>query len=160
MTLPSAPYPTGFELDMERIFIRRASDRIQDLISHLTRRETWNSCLGAGLELPGESHYQEKGPSRRPSVTERTTGSLSTEMKMSSPYPLSYQEFKLQLPNTKALAYPQKNGINESNLLRIVGLFQMDNDAVVTAASPVPAFEHHQPQLQPDPAAAPGLRSH
>ena len=37
--------------------------------------------------------------------------------------------------NTKALDYSQSNGINESNLLKIVGLFQMDKDTIMTAAS-------------------------
>ena len=37
--------------------------------------------------------------------------------------------------NTKALQYAQMSGINESNLLKIVGLFQMDEETVMTAAS-------------------------
>ncbi|MBQ7795634.1 MAG: hypothetical protein IJ374_03625, partial [Lachnospiraceae bacterium] len=35
----------------------------------------------------------------------------------------------------KALAYSQENGLNESNLLTIVGLFQMDTETLMTAAS-------------------------
>ena len=53
-----------------------------------------------------------------------------------SPAPLSLtRTLNYSYSNTKALQYAQMSGINESNLLKIVGLFQMDEETVMTAAS-------------------------
>ena len=126
-----------FELDMDTDLYKKSFDRIQDLISYLDQKGDLEFRLGAGFgNSLGESHYQAEKALQEAIRYGKNDGFIihGDENVLTGPLSLT-RNLNYSYSNTKALAYSQKNGINESNLLRIVGLFQMDNDAVVTAAS-------------------------
>ena len=100
------------------------------------KRQDLEFRLGAGFgNSLGESHYQAEKALQEAIRYGKNDGFIihGDENVLTGPLSLT-RNLNYSYSNTKALAYSQKNGINESNLLRIVGLFQMDNDAVVTAA--------------------------
>ena len=126
-----------FELTMDSELYRASFDKIRDLIFYLNQKEDLEYRLGAGFRKAlSESHYQAESALQEAIRYGKNDGFiihgdenvLTGPLSLSSPLNYSYS-------NTKALEYSQKNGINESNLLKIVGLFQMDQYTVMTATS-------------------------
>ena len=84
----------------------------------------------------GESHYQADLALQEAVKYGKNDGFVISGEDNALTGPLSLtRSLNYSYSNTRALDYSQKNGINESNLLKIVGLFQMDKDTVMTAAS-------------------------
>ena len=90
---------------------------------------------GFGKSL-GESHYQADLALQEAIKYGKNDGFVISGEDNALTGPLSLtRSLNYSYSNTKALDYSQSNGINESNLLKIVGLFQMDKDTIMTAAS-------------------------
>ena len=150
-----------FELDLDSDLYKSSFSRIQDLIAFLDQKGDLEFRLGAGFgKSLGESHYQAGSLlQERPDANRRISRSdvffLAKCLKkqeavkygknvgfvisgednaLTGPLSLT-RSLNYSYSNTKALDYSQSNGINESNLLKIVGLFQMDKDTIMTAAS-------------------------
>lgn len=126
-----------FELDADSDAYKSSFANIQDLISFLGRKEELEFRLGAGFgHSLGESHYQAEMALQESIKYGKNDGFIihGEDNVLTGPLSLS-KTLNYSYSNTKALTYSQKNGINESNLLKIVGLFQMDRDTVMTASS-------------------------
>lgn len=126
-----------FELAMDSDFYKSSSERIQDLITFLDQKGDLEFRLGAGFgKSLGESHYQAETALQEAIRYGKNDGFIvhGDDNVLTGPLSLS-RTLNYSYSNTKALAYSQSNGINESNLLKIVGLFQMDQDTIMTAAS-------------------------
>lgn len=126
-----------FELNSDSDLYKSSFERIQDLIAFLDSKGDLEFRLGAGIgSSPGESHYQAESALQEAIRYGKNDGFLihGSDNVLTGPLSLT-RTLNYSYSNIKALEYSQKNGINESNLLKIVGLFQMDKDTVMTAAS-------------------------
>ena len=126
-----------FELIMDSALYRPSFDKIRDLIFFLNQKNDLEYRLGAGFRKTlGESHYQAEAALQEAIRYGKNDGFIihGDENVLTGPLSLS-ATLNYSYSNTKALEYSQKNGINESNLLKIVGLFQMDQYTIMTAAS-------------------------
>jgi len=126
-----------FELDMDSDSYRRCFEQLKDLIAYLDQKGDLEFRLGAGFGNSfGESHYQAEQALQEAIRYGKNDGFIihGEDNVLTGPLSLT-KSLNYSYSNTKALAYSQENGINESNLLKIVGLFQMDKDTVITAAS-------------------------
>lgn len=126
-----------FELTMDSALYRSSFDKIRDLIFYLNQKEELEYRLGAGFRKTlGESHYQAESALQEAIRYGKNDGFIihGDENVLTGPLSLS-TTLNYSYSNKKALEYSQENGINESNLLKIVGLFQMDPYTVMTAAS-------------------------
>ncbi|MBQ2022485.1 MAG: hypothetical protein II253_04250 [Lachnospiraceae bacterium] len=126
-----------FELSLDSDLYKTSFERIQDLITFLDETGELEFRLGAGFgKSLGESHYQAELALQESVKYGKNDGFIihGEESTLTGPLSLT-RTLNYSYSNTKALAYSQANGINESNLLKIVGLFQMDKDTVMTAAS-------------------------
>ncbi len=126
-----------FELSLDSDLYKTSFERIQDLITFLDQTGELDFRLGAGFgKSLGESHYQAELALQEAVKYGKNDGFIihGEESTLTGPLSLT-RTLNYSYSNTKALAYSQANGINESNLLKIVGLFQMDKDTVMTAAS-------------------------
>lgn len=126
-----------FELSLDSDLYKTSFERIQDLIAFLDQTGELEFRLGAGFgKSLGESHYQAELALQEAVKYGKNDGFIihGDESVLTGPLSLT-RTLNYSYSNTKALAYSQANGINESNLLKIVGLFQMDKDTVMTAAS-------------------------
>lgn len=126
-----------FELGLESDLYKNSFGRIQDLIAFLDQKNDLEFRLGAGFgKSLGESHYQAEQALQEAIKYGKNDGFIihGDDNVLTGPLSLT-RTLNYSYSNTKALAYSQENGINESNLLKIVGLFQMDNDSIITAAS-------------------------
>ena len=126
-----------FELMADSDFYKKNFERIQDLIAFLDGKDNLEFRIGAGIgSSVGESHYQAEAALQEAIRYGKNDGFLihGNDNVLTGPLSLT-RTLNYSYSNIKALEYSQKNGINESNLLKIVGLFQMDKDTVMTAAS-------------------------
>lgn len=126
-----------FELDLDSDLYKTSFERIQDLIAFLDQKGDLEFRLGAGFgKSLGESHYQAEQALQEAIKYGKNDGFIihGEESTLTGPLSLT-RTLNYSYSNTKALEYSQANGINESNLLKIVGLFQMDKETVITAAS-------------------------
>lgn len=126
-----------FELSLDSDLYKTSFERIQDLIAFLDQKGEFEFRLGAGFgKSLGESHYQAELALQEAVKYGKNDGFIihGDESVLTGPLSLT-RTLNYSYSNTKALTYSQDNGINESNLLKIVGLFQMDKDTVMTAAS-------------------------
>lgn len=126
-----------FELSLDSDLYKTSFERIQDLITFLDQTGELDFRLGAGFgKSLGESHYQAELALQEAVKYGKNDGFIihGDESTLTGPLSLT-RTLNYSYSNTKALAYSQANGINESNLLKIVGLFQMDKDTVMTASS-------------------------
>ena len=126
-----------FELDLDSDLYKSSFSRIQDLIAFLDQKGDLEFRLGAGFgKSLGESHYQADLALQEAVKYGKNDGFVISGEDNALTGPLSLtRSLNYSYSNTKALDYSQSNGINESNLLKIVGLFQMDKDTIMTAAS-------------------------
>lgn len=126
-----------FELDMDSDHYKYCFAQLQDLIAFLNQKGGLEFRLGAGFgNSLGESHYLAEQALQEAIRYGKNDGFIIHGENNLLTGPLSLtRTLNYSYSNTKALAYSQENGINESNLLKIVGLFQMDNDSIITAAS-------------------------
>lgn len=126
-----------FELDLDSDLYKNSFERIQDLITFLDQKGDLEFRIGAGFgKSLSESHYQAELALQEAIKYGKNDGFIihGEDSILTGPLSLT-RTLNYSYSNTKALTYSQENGINESNLLKIVGLFQMDNDSVITAAS-------------------------
>lgn len=126
-----------FELSLDSDLYKTSFERIQDLIAFLDETGELDFRLGAGFgKSLGESHYQAELALQEAVKYGKNDGFIihGDESTLTGPLSLT-RTLNYSYSNTKALAYSQANGINESNLLKIVGLFQMDKETIMTAAS-------------------------
>lgn len=126
-----------FELDLDSDLYKNSFEHIQDLITFLNQKGDLEFRIGAGFgKSLSESHYQAESALQEAIKYGKNDGFIihGEDSVLTGPLSLT-RTLNYSYSNTKALAYSQANGINESNLLKIVGLFQMDNDTVITAAS-------------------------
>ncbi len=126
-----------FELDSDSDFYKNSFVRIQSLISFLNEKGDLQFRLGSGFgKSLGESHYQADLALQEAIRYGKNDGFVihGDDNTLTGPLSLSHN-LNYTYSNTKALRYSQENGINESNLLKIVGLFQMDEESVITASS-------------------------
>ena len=126
-----------FELDLDSDLYKSSFSRIQDLIAFLDQKGDLEFRLGAGFgKSLGESHYQADLALQEAVKYGKNDGFViyGEDNALTGPLSLT-RSLNYSYSNTKALDYSQSNGINESNLLKIVGLFQMDKDTIMTAAS-------------------------
>lgn len=126
-----------FELNTDSDLPKDSFVRAQELIAFLSQKGDLEFRLGAGLGNSfGESHYQAEQALQEAIKYGKNDGFMihGQENVLTGPLSLT-RTLNYSYSNTKALEYSQKNGINESNLLKIVGLFQMDHDTIITASS-------------------------
>lgn len=126
-----------FELDLDSDLYKNSFDRIRDLITYLDQKGDLEFRLGAGFGSSlGESHYQAELALQEAIKYGKNDGFVIHGEDNALTGPLSLNRtLNYSYSNTKALQYTQRSGISESNLLKIVGLFQMDEDTIITAAS-------------------------
>ena len=126
-----------FELDMDSDLYKNSFERIRELISYLDQKGDLDFRLGAGMGSSlGDSHYQADMALQEAIRYGKNDGFIihGEDSALTGPLSLT-RTLTYSYSNTKALQYAQMSGINESNLLKIVGLFQMDEETVMTAAS-------------------------
>ncbi len=126
-----------FELDLDSDLYKNSFDRIRDLITYLDQKGDLEFRLGAGFGSSlGESHYQAELALKEAIKYGKNDGFVihGEDNALTGPLSLT-RTLNYSYSNTKALQYAQRSGISESNLLKIVGLFQMDEDTIITAAS-------------------------
>jgi len=126
-----------FELDMDSDNYKKCFEQLKELIAYLTQKGNLEFRLGSGFGNSfGESHYQAEQALQEAIRYGKNDGFIvhGEDNVLTGPLSLT-RSLNYSYSNTKALTYSQENGINESNLLKIVGLFQMDKDVVITAAS-------------------------
>ena len=126
-----------FELDLDSDLYKNSFDRIRDLITYLDQKGDLEFRLGAGFGSSlGESHYQAELALQEAIKYGKNDGFVihGEDNALTGPLSLT-RTLNYSYSNTKALQYTQRCGISESNLLKIVGLFQMDEDTIITAAS-------------------------
>ena len=126
-----------FELDMDSDLYKNSFERIRELISYLDQKGDLDFRLGAGMGSSlGDSHYQADMALQEAIRYGKNDGFIihGEDSALTGPLSLT-RTLNYSYSNTKALQYAQMSGINESNLLKIVGLFQMDEETVMTAAS-------------------------
>ena len=126
-----------FELDMDSDLYKNSFERIRELISYLDQKGDLDFRLGAGMGSSlGDSHYQADRALQEAIRYGKNDGFIihGEDSALTGPLSLT-RTLNYSYSNTKALQYAQMSGINESNLLKIVGLFQMDEETVMTAAS-------------------------
>ncbi len=126
-----------FELDLDSDLYKNSFDRIRDLITYLDQKGDLEFRLGAGFGSSlGESHYQAELALQEAIKYGKNDGFVihGEDNALTGPLSLT-RTLNYSYSNTKALQYTQRSGISESNLLKIVGLFQMDEDTIITAAS-------------------------
>ena len=126
-----------FELSLDSTLYKTNFERIQDLIVYLDQKGELEFRIGAGFgKTLSESHYLAEQALQEALKYGKNDGFIIHGDDQSLTGPLSLtRTLNYSYSNTKALAYSQENGINESNLLKIVGLFQMDKETIMTAAS-------------------------
>ena len=126
-----------FELDLDSDLYINSFDRIRDLITYLDQKGDLEFRLGAGFGSSlGESHYQAELALQEAIKYGKNDGFVIHGEDNALTGPLSLNRtLNYSYSNTNALQYAQRSGISESNLLKIVGLFQMDEDTIITAAS-------------------------
>lgn len=126
-----------FELSLDSDLYKNNFERFQDLITFLDQKGDLEFRIGVGIgKSLSESHYQAELALQEAVRYGKNDGFLIDAEDSHLTGPLSQtQPLNYSYSNIKALEYSQANGINESNLLKIVGLFQMDKDTVMTAAS-------------------------
>lgn len=126
-----------FELAMDFDLYKQSSECVQDLIVFLDQKRDLEFRLGGGFgQSLGESHYQAESALQEAIRYGKNDGFIihGDDNVLTGPLSLS-RTLNYSYSNTKALLYSQENGINESNLLKIVGLFQMDQNTIMTAAA-------------------------
>ena len=126
-----------FELDIDSDLYKNSFERIRELISYLDQKGDLDFRLGAGMgNSLGDSHYQADMALQEAIRYGKNDGFIihGEDSALTGPLSLT-RTLNYSYSNTKALQYAQMSGINESNLLKIVGLFQMDEETVMTAAS-------------------------
>lgn len=126
-----------FELDLDSDHYKNSFGRIQDLIAYLDQKGDLEFRLGAGFgKSLGDSHYLADTALQEAIKYGKNDGFIvhGEDNVLTGPLSLT-RTLNYSYSNTKALTYSQENGINESNLLKIVGLFQMDKNTIMTAAS-------------------------
>lgn len=108
---------------------------VQDLTAYLTEKKEAEFRLGAGVSpTPQESYLQAEIALQESMKYGKSDGFIlhSQTKLLTGPLTLS-DELHYSYSNQKATSYSQKNGINESNLLKIVGLFQMNKDTIISS---------------------------
>ncbi|MCI8511792.1 MAG: hypothetical protein HFE83_07330 [Lachnospiraceae bacterium] len=126
-----------FELDADGDLYKNSFSRIQDLIAYLDQKGDLDFRVGAGFgHSLGESHYHADVALAEAIKYGKNDGFIihGDDNTLTGPLSLT-NSLNYSYSNTKALSYSQKNGISGSNLLKIVGLFQMDENTVITASS-------------------------
>ena len=126
-----------FELAMDFDLYKQSSECVQDLIVFLDQKHDLEFRLGGGFgQSLGESHYQAESALQEAIRYGKNDGFIihGDDNVLTGPLSLS-RTLNYSYSNTKALLFSQENGINESNLLKIVGLFQMDQNTIMTAAA-------------------------
>ena len=131
------PSSDRFEITGDGDDYRKITQTIQELLSFLTDRSEIEFRLGAGIaDSADESHYQAEIALLESIKYGKNDGFLIKHNDSFLTGPLSMTHaLNYSYTNLKALDYARENGINESNLLKIVGLYRMNSADILTAAS-------------------------
>lgn len=107
------------------------------LIAHLREQSGLEFRVGAGVEESlDKSHYLAEIALQEAIRYGKNDGFLMDGDGTALTGPLSLsRHLTYSYSNNKAVAYSQEKGINEQNLLKIVGLFQLDPQIIITSAS-------------------------
>lgn len=129
------PSSGRFELVGDSGDYDNATNYIQNLIYWLTEKTNIEFRLGAGISnTADESHYHAEIALLESIKYGKNDGFLINGRNSSLTGPLSLSnELNYSYSNQKALEYSKQNGINESNLLKIVGLFRLNPCDPLTA---------------------------
>lgn len=125
------------ELTADSDLYKNSYEWLRSLIAFLDEKDNLEFRMGAGIgKTIGDSHYQAEAALQEAIKFGKNDGFIihGDDNVLTGPLSLT-KTLNYSYSNIKALEFSQKNGINESNLLKIVGLFQMDKDTIITAAS-------------------------
>ena len=125
------------ELTADSDLYKNSYEWLRSLIAFLDEKADLEFRMGAGIgKTIGDSHYQAEVALQEAIKFGKNDGFIihGDDNVLTGPLSLT-KTLNYSYSNLKALEYSQKNGINESNLLKIVGLFQMVKYTVITASS-------------------------
>lgn len=110
---------------------------IQNLIPYLTEKSDTEFRIGAGIaKSADDAHYRAEIALRESIRYGKNDGFLINGQDSLLTGPLSVSNtLNYSYGNQKILDYSRANGINESNLLKIAGIFRMNPAEIVTAPS-------------------------
>lgn len=131
------PSSDRFEVTSEGSNYQEITHGIQEILSYLTEKSETEFRLGAGIaESTDESHYQAEIALLESIKYGKNDGFLikNNDSFLTGPLSMTHA-LNYSYTNQKALDYSRENGINESNLLKIVGLFRMNPAEILTAGS-------------------------
>ncbi|WP_283608863.1 hypothetical protein [Faecalispora anaeroviscerum] len=127
-----------FELTPQTISEKQRTLLSKELVSYLANRTSLKFRVGVGIGATMDSARYCAETALHEAVTfGKNDGFLMDDSEdsmltgpLSSPTTLSYS-----YSNYKAQQYSSQNNIDERNLLRIIGLFEMDNESIITSKS-------------------------
>lgn len=123
------------ELSGDSASYRNSLKTLQLLISFIIDKNSLEFRLGAGIGTNADdSHYHAELALQESIKYGKNDGFLSDGETSALTGPLTlYNSLTYSYLNQKVLAYSKEYGINESNLLKIAGLFQMNEQEIITA---------------------------
>lgn len=127
-----------FKLHTQRTLERDKLHLSKDLVTYLIHNSTFHFRLGVGIgDSMDSARYSAEVALHEAVKFGKNDGFLVEDGEdpiltgpLSSPTTLSYS-----YSNYRVQSYSQQSGIDERNLLRIMGIFEMDPDSVITSSN-------------------------
>ncbi|MGE4277339.1 MAG: hypothetical protein AB7E30_09245 [Lawsonibacter sp.] len=126
-----------FELESKILDKSDAAARLQFFVRYLQKHLSFPFRFGAGLHHSADlSHLYAETALQESLRYDGNDGFLSSGEPPSFTGPLSAAQLvKFSYSNDRVAAFARRNGISESNVVKLVGLFELDEHAELTAVS-------------------------
>lgn len=135
MSLSIRALADRLELSGDSVGYLKSLNLLQLLITYLAAKDSLEFRLGAGIGMSADdSHYHAELALQESIKYGKNDGFLSDGETSALTGPLTQQSsLTYSYLNQKVVSYSKKYGINESNLLKIAGLFQRNEEEVIMA---------------------------